>query len=50
VIDLLNAHGIGRAVWTYKAMDFPLVDAQGQVVSEERVRGVGDRARVVGSR
>lgn len=48
VIDLLNAHGIGRAVWTYKAMNFPLVDAQGQVVSDELIRVVGDRARVVG--
>jgi endoglucanase len=31
-MDALRQHGIGRAVWTYKQMDFGLVDANGQVV------------------
>jgi hypothetical protein len=32
VIAALRQHGIGRAVWSYKAMDFGLVNAAGQVV------------------
>ena len=38
VVDRLLDHGIGRAVWTYKEMSFPLVDRAGRVVSEELVR------------
>jgi hypothetical protein len=41
--SLLREHGIGRAIWSYKAMDFGLVDADGAVVDEEYlaiVRGV----------
>jgi aryl-phospho-beta-D-glucosidase BglC (GH1 family) len=37
VIDLLHGFGIGRAYWTYKAMDFGLVDKDGQVVSQELI-------------
>lgn len=38
LISILREHGIGRAAWSYKAMDFGLVDPQGKVVSEELVR------------
>lgn len=34
-MSLLREHGIGRAPWTYKQMDFGLVDANGAVVDEE---------------
>lgn len=37
-IDLLREAGIGRAVWSYKQMDFGLVDGDGRVVDEELVR------------
>ena len=37
LVDHLIDNEIGRAVWTYKAMSFPLVDRAGQVVSEELV-------------
>lgn len=37
-IDLLNKYDIPRAVWTYKEMDFPLVDINGEVVNEELVK------------
>lgn len=36
-VSLLNEFGIGRAAWSYKMMDFGLVDASGAVVSEELV-------------
>jgi len=36
-IDLLGEYGIGKAIWTYKAMDFGLVDASGKVVSQELI-------------
>lgn len=32
LLSVLHEHGIGRAVWSYKQMDFGLVDAQGNVV------------------
>jgi aryl-phospho-beta-D-glucosidase BglC (GH1 family) len=38
VVDLLNEFHIGRAIWTYKALDFGLVDKNGKVVSEELVK------------
>lgn len=45
LLDRLLDHGIGRAVWTYKAMHFPLVDRTGRVVSDELVRIVSSRGR-----
>jgi len=41
--DLLNRHGIGRAVWSYKEMNFALVRLDGSLVSEELVRIVSSR-------
>jgi aryl-phospho-beta-D-glucosidase BglC (GH1 family) len=35
VIELLDQANIGHALWTYKALDFGLLDAQGQVVNED---------------
>lgn len=40
VCQILRALGIGRAVWSYKAMHFGLVDHAGRVVSDELVRVV----------
>lgn len=37
-IELLNQFNIGRAIWTYKALDFGLVDKNGKVVSQELVK------------
>ncbi|MBN1319160.1 MAG: glycoside hydrolase family 5 protein [Anaerolineales bacterium] len=37
LVSLLNENGIGRAYWTYKALDFGLVDRNGEVVSRELV-------------
>jgi endoglucanase len=37
-VSLLDEHGIGQAVWSYKQMDFGLVDGNGQVVNEEMIR------------
>lgn len=37
-VGFLNAHKIGRAVWTYKQMDFGLVDAQSKVIDPEYVK------------
>ena len=34
-LGLLREHGIGFGLWTYKAMDFGLVDLHGQVVDPE---------------
>lgn len=36
-IDLLRQQGIGRAVWSYKEMDFGLVDKDGHVVDHRMV-------------
>jgi len=38
--DLFRQHDISYAMWSYKAMDFPMVDAHSKVVSEELVRAV----------
>lgn len=38
MVDLLNEYHIGRAIWTYKALDFGLVDTNGKVVNEELVK------------
>ena len=42
-IGLLNQHRIGRAYWSYKAMDFGLVDRNGNLVSEELLQAVCKR-------
>ena len=34
-MSLLREHSIGRAPWTYKQMDFGIVDANGDVIDEE---------------
>jgi len=36
-IKLLNEYNISRAIWTYKEMDFGLVDMDSKVISEELV-------------
>ncbi len=43
-IGLLNQFGIGRAYWTYKGIDFGLLDTNGKVVSQELVEAVSQRA------
>jgi len=43
LISLLNEFGIGRAYWTYKAMDFGLVDKDGNVVSRELIEVISQR-------
>ncbi len=42
-VDLLKEYGFGRAVWSYKLMDFSLVDAAGKVVNQELVRVVSQK-------
>ncbi|MEJ6951715.1 glycoside hydrolase family 5 protein [Natronospora cellulosivora (SeqCode)] len=42
-IDLLNDYDIARAVWSYKEMDFPLVDINGEIVNEELVKIVSEK-------
>ena len=37
MVKVLREYGIGYAYWTYKAMDFGLVDSTGQVVSRELI-------------
>jgi aryl-phospho-beta-D-glucosidase BglC (GH1 family) len=37
LVTLLNEFGVGRAYWSYKAMDFGLVDKDGQVVSQDLI-------------
>jgi endoglucanase len=37
-IGLLKENGIGRAVWSYKGMDFGLVDETGALVSEQIIQ------------
>ncbi len=39
-ISLLRQYGIARAVWSYKQMDFGLVDANSRVVDEDLVKVV----------
>lgn len=43
LVDILLGLGIGRAVWSYKEMNFPLADSSGRVVSEELVRAISRR-------
>ncbi len=44
-IDLLNEYDIGRAYWTYKALDFGLVGPDGKIVNQELVNIVSRRGR-----
>jgi aryl-phospho-beta-D-glucosidase BglC (GH1 family) len=36
-ISLLNEFNIGRAIWTYKALDFGLLDGYGRIVDQELI-------------
>ena len=42
-VGLLDEYHFGRAAWSYKAMDFGLVDRHGRVVNEELVKIVSGR-------
>ncbi|MDP4091616.1 MAG: glycoside hydrolase family 5 protein, partial [Bacillota bacterium] len=42
VIEILKELNIGRAVWSYKEMSFPMVKADGRVVSEELIKVVSE--------
>jgi hypothetical protein len=37
MVRILRNLGIGYAYWSYKAMDFGLVDAEGKIVDQELV-------------
>ncbi|MBN2146320.1 MAG: glycoside hydrolase family 5 protein [Anaerolineales bacterium] len=41
-VQLLREYGIGRAVWSYKQMDFGLVDAQGNINNQELIQIVSE--------
>lgn len=43
VVELLNEYEIGYAYWSYKQMDFGLVDANGELVNEELIRVICQR-------
>ncbi|MGB8983103.1 MAG: cellulase family glycosylhydrolase [Anaerolineales bacterium] len=43
-IELLNEANIGRSIWTYKALDFGLVDKDGSIVNQELVEIAARRA------
>ena len=38
LVALLNEHRIGRAIWSYKQMDYGMVDANSKVIDPEFVR------------
>jgi aryl-phospho-beta-D-glucosidase BglC (GH1 family) len=38
LVSLLNISGIGRAYWSYKDLDFGLVDRDGKIVNQELVK------------
>ncbi|MGB8213295.1 MAG: glycoside hydrolase family 5 protein [Anaerolineales bacterium] len=42
-ISILRENNIGRAAWSYKAMDFGLVDTAGKVVNAELVKIICER-------
>lgn len=42
-VDLMKELKIGRAVWTYKSMNFGLVDINGDIVNEELVKIVSEK-------
>ncbi len=41
MVDLLNEFKIGRAIWTYKQMDFGLVNQEGHIINQELVKIAG---------
>ena len=43
MVALMNENHIGRAYWTYKALDFGLVDLDGTIVSDELVKIAASR-------
>lgn len=43
LIDLLIEHNIGRAVWTYKLMSFPMVDKNSKVRNEELIKVISKK-------
>ncbi len=43
VCDLLIEYGIGRAVWTYKLMSFPMVNRDSEVTDERLIRIVSKK-------
>jgi endoglucanase len=43
VIGAFKKYGIGRAVWSYKEMNFPMVDYSGKVVDEELIKVVSSK-------
>lgn len=43
VIDVLKSHKIGRACWSYKSMNFGLIDKDGEIVSQEIIDIVSER-------
>ncbi len=40
MVGILKEHGFGRGVWSYKQMNFGLVDEQSKVISDELVKVV----------
>lgn len=38
VVDLIKEYNLGHALWSYKALDFGLVDKDGNVVNDELVK------------
>lgn len=43
VSDLLIEYGIGRAVWSYKLMSFPLVNRDSKVINQELIKIVSKK-------
>ncbi len=43
VCDLLIEYGIGRAVWSYKLMSFPMVDRDSKVINQELIKIVSKK-------
>jgi len=41
--SLFMEYGIGKAVWCYKLMDFPLVDAESKVINNDLIRIVSQK-------
>lgn len=46
LLEILDSMGVGHAVWSYKEMDFGLVDAQSRVVRPEMVKVLFPQSRV----
>ena len=43
-IDLLNQYKIGYGYWSYKQMDFGLVDQDGKVIDQGLLKAVSQQA------